>query len=78
MQARRRRLVDYVVVVGYNHERERNRRKRGRNTLEPNYLRQGTILQRFPAKDWNDVPFIGEYETHSPQSLSLSPLRANK
>ena len=52
-------MVDYVVIVGYNHE-ERKRRKRGRNTLETSYLRQGKILQRFPPTDWGDVPFIGE------------------
>ena len=63
--AGRRRLVDYIVVAGFDHELERQRRKRtaardrGRQAAAGGYLCQGTILQRFPTRDWKDTPFIG-------------------
>ncbi|XP_077995141.1 myotubularin-related protein 13-like isoform X2 [Glandiceps talaboti] len=39
------RLADYFVLVGYDHDKERS----GTGC--------GKILQRFPEKDWDDVPF---------------------
>ncbi|XP_033645492.1 myotubularin-related protein 13-like isoform X1 [Asterias rubens] len=42
------RLADYFVVVGYDHEKEQSGSPHG----------CGKILQRFPEKDWEDVPFI--------------------
>ena len=52
-----RRLVDYVVVAGYDHQRGRRGNKDGGNEA---FFCQGTILQRFPKQDWPDTPFIGE------------------
>ena len=55
------RLVDYFAVAGYDHP--------GRGQAEAakkaeagggGFHCQGRILQRFPAKDWKDTPFIGE------------------
>ncbi|XP_071491716.1 myotubularin-related protein 13-like [Diadema antillarum] len=42
------RLADYFVVVGYDHDKEPTRGGQGGT---------GKILQRFPEKDWDDVPF---------------------
>ncbi|XP_038054357.1 myotubularin-related protein 13-like isoform X3 [Patiria miniata] len=42
------RLADYFAVIGYDHEREQGASLFG----------GGKILQRFPEKDWEDVPFI--------------------
>uniref|UniRef100_A0ABM0M8D4 LOW QUALITY PROTEIN: myotubularin-related protein 13-like n=1 Tax=Saccoglossus kowalevskii TaxID=10224 RepID=A0ABM0M8D4_SACKO len=39
------RLADYFVIVGYDHDKERSGSGNGK------------ILQRFPEKDWEDVPF---------------------
>ena len=55
------RLVDYFVIAGYNH-------KRGNGGASANsggsggsgITCQGTIVQRFPEKDWGDCPFIGK------------------
>ena len=53
-----RRLVDYIVLAGYDHQRGRNKgSKEGQGS---GFQCQGTILQRFPSKDWPDTPFIGE------------------
>jgi hypothetical protein len=48
------RLVDYFVVAGYDHSNHGRRVERGGFTC------QGTIIQRFPTKDWPDSPFIGK------------------
>lgn len=47
------RLVDYFVIAGYNHEV-----KSVTNSGGNNFACQGTILQRFPLKDWSDSAFI--------------------
>ena len=41
------RLVDYIVICGYDH-------KKVRSTKES----CSKLIQRFPEKDWPDVPFI--------------------
>ncbi|XP_022088215.1 myotubularin-related protein 13-like isoform X3 [Acanthaster planci] len=46
------RLADYFAVVGYDHEKEQSGSSFG----------CGKILQRFPEKDWEDVPFISGIE----------------
>jgi hypothetical protein len=48
------RLVDYFVVAGYDLNSHGRRQERGGFTC------QGTIIQRFPAQDWPDSPFIGK------------------
>ncbi|KAJ8023558.1 Myotubularin-related protein 13 [Holothuria leucospilota] len=42
------RLADYFVVVGFHQEKE---------NASPSHEGVGKILQRFPEKDWEDVPF---------------------
>ncbi len=61
------RLVDYFVVAGYNHNLKRGSGGAGQNGGNPGanssgggFTCQGTILQRFPTKDWSDTPFIGK------------------
>ena len=49
------RLVDYFVIAGYNHATG----KTGTGS-HGGFACQGTILQRFPTKDWDDTPFIGK------------------
>ena len=61
----RRRLVDYVVVLGYDRDRFRRRRRRNGTALELSPgagggQAGGKVLQRFPAKAWKDAPFIGK------------------
>jgi hypothetical protein len=48
------RLVDYFVVAGYDHENH------GRRAERSGFTCQGRVIQRFPAKDWPDTPFIGK------------------
>ena len=48
------RLVDYFVVAGYDHENH------GRRAERSGFTCQGKVIQRFPAKDWPDTPFIGK------------------
>ncbi|GAB6021252.1 hypothetical protein CHUAL_003867 [Chamberlinius hualienensis] len=54
------RLADYFVVVGFDHQKERGG------------VSCGKIIQRFPEKDWSDVPFIEGIELFcQPQGWSL-------
>ncbi|XP_037871165.1 myotubularin-related protein 5 isoform X2 [Bombyx mori] len=58
------RLVDYFVIVGFDHEKERGG------------LNSGVVLQRFPETNWDDVPFhdgIGWF--CQPQGWALSTER---
>ena len=55
------RLVDYFVIAGYNHATKRSGSKTGTGS-HGGFTCQGTILQRFPTKDWDDTPFIGKLE----------------
>ncbi|XP_043190119.1 myotubularin-related protein 13-like isoform X3 [Amphibalanus amphitrite] len=58
------RLADYFVVVGYNHEKD----KQG--------VSCGKILQRFPVTDWDDTAFIDGIELFcQPQGWALSTER---
>ncbi|XP_037303487.1 myotubularin-related protein 13-like [Manduca sexta] len=59
------RLVDYFVIVGFDHEKERGG------------LNSGVVLQRFPETNWDDVPFhegIGWF--CQPQGWALSTERS--
>ncbi|KAJ0172559.1 hypothetical protein K1T71_011698 [Dendrolimus kikuchii] len=59
------RLVDYFVIVGFDHEKERGG------------LNSGVILQRFPEANWDDTPFhegIGWF--CQPQGWALSTERS--
>ncbi|CAB3252550.1 unnamed protein product [Arctia plantaginis] len=58
------RLVDYFVIVGFDHEKERGG------------LNSGVVLQRFPETNWDDTPFhdgIGWF--CQPQGWALSTER---
>ncbi|XP_026736856.1 myotubularin-related protein 5 isoform X1 [Trichoplusia ni] len=58
------RLVDYFVIVGFDHEKERSG------------LNSGVVLQRFPEINWEDTPFhdgIGWF--CQPQGWALSTER---
>ncbi|OXA58822.1 Myotubularin-related protein 13 [Folsomia candida] len=56
------RLADYFVVIGYKNDAQKGG--------------TGEILQRFPTKDWEDVPFIAEIELFcQPQGWRLSAER---
>nr|XP_049697564.1 myotubularin-related protein 5 isoform X2 [Helicoverpa armigera] len=58
------RLVDYFVIVGFDHEKERGG------------LNSGVVLQRFPEINWDDTPFhdgIGWF--CQPQGWALSTER---
>ncbi|XP_011302109.1 myotubularin-related protein 13 isoform X1 [Fopius arisanus] len=58
------RLADYFVVVGYDHDKERGG------------ISNGTVVQRFPQKDWSDTPFIEGIEWFcQPQGWALSTER---
>ncbi|RWS28346.1 Myotubularin-related protein 13-like protein, partial [Leptotrombidium deliense] len=55
------RFVDYFVVLGFDHSKQRGG------------LSTGRVLQRFPVKDWSDVPFIDGIELFcQPQGWRLS------
>lgn len=71
------RLVDYFVIIGYDHEKERTyttlavclRSHFMSMMIFPEFYdclgsgkRSGKILQRFPEKDWSDTPFIDGIE----------------
>ncbi|XP_041970120.1 myotubularin-related protein 13 isoform X2 [Aricia agestis] len=59
------RLVDYFVIVGFDHEKERGG------------LSNGIILQRFPEKNWDDTPFHDGIEWFcQPQGWALSTERS--
>ncbi len=51
------RLVDYFVLAGYDHGASSRERQPGKG--DGGFHCQGRVLQRFPAKDWKDTPFIG-------------------
>ena len=62
------RLVDYVVIAGYDHHRGRRSRENGGGggdiedqPQDGGFHCQGTVLQRFPTEDWKDTPFTGNY-----------------
>ncbi|CAN7999101.1 unnamed protein product [Ixodes hexagonus] len=58
------RLADYFVVVGFDHEKERDG------------LSCGRIEQRFPEEDWDDTPFIEGIESFcQPQGWALVTAR---
>lgn len=66
------RLVDYFVVAGYDHTNHGRRVERGGFTC------QGTIIQRFPIKDWQDTPFIEGLEHFcQPNGWNLRPDRSD-
>ncbi len=54
------RLADYFVVVGYDHEKELRKCSSLSSFANKSGSSHGCgkILQRFPEKDWEDVPFI--------------------
>ena len=54
------RLVDYFVIAGYNHATKRGGASATGAGSHGGFTCQGTILQRFPSKDWPDTPFIGK------------------
>lgn len=55
------RLADYFVVVGFRE----NSQKAG--------VGSGVVLQRFPVRDWEDIPFISEIELFcQPQGWRLA------
>lgn len=55
------RLADYFVVVGFREDSQ----KAGSGS--------GIVLQRFPNRDWEDIPFISEIELFcQPQGWRLS------
>ncbi|XP_045520262.1 myotubularin-related protein 13 isoform X1 [Pieris brassicae] len=59
------RLVDYFVIVGFDHEKERGG------------LSNGVILQRFPEINWDDTPFHDGIEWFcQPQGWALSTERS--
>ncbi|XP_039747525.1 myotubularin-related protein 5 isoform X2 [Pararge aegeria] len=59
------RLVDYFVIVGFDHEKERGG------------LSNGVILQRFPEINWEDTPFHDGIEWFcQPQGWALSTERS--
>ncbi|CAH0718962.1 unnamed protein product, partial [Brenthis ino] len=59
------RLVDYFVIVGFDHEKERGG------------LSNGIILQRFPEVNWEDTPFHDGIEWFcQPQGWALSTERS--
>ncbi|KAJ2945310.1 hypothetical protein O0L34_g9397 [Tuta absoluta] len=59
------RLVDYFVIVGFDHEKERGG------------LSSGIILQRFPEINWADTPFHDGIEWFcQPQGWALSRERS--
>ncbi|XP_045539578.1 myotubularin-related protein 5 [Papilio machaon] len=59
------RLVDYFVIVGFDHEKERGGHS------------NGVILQRFPETNWDDTPFHEGIEWFcQPQGWSLSTERS--
>ncbi|XP_072945453.1 myotubularin-related protein 5 [Epargyreus clarus] len=59
------RLVDYFVIVGFDHEKERGG------------LSNGVILQRFPETNWDDAPFHDGIEWFcQPQGWALSTERS--
>ncbi|XP_063832172.1 myotubularin-related protein 13-like [Ostrinia nubilalis] len=59
------RLVDYFVIVGFDHEKERGG------------LSSGVILQRFPETNWDDTPFHDGIEWFcQPQGWALSTERS--
>ncbi|XP_050355380.1 myotubularin-related protein 13 [Nymphalis io] len=59
------RLVDYFVIVGFDHEKERGG------------LSNGIILQRFPEINWEDTPFHDGIEWFcQPQGWALSTERS--
>ncbi|CAG5054015.1 unnamed protein product [Parnassius apollo] len=59
------RLVDYFVIVGFDHEKERGG------------LSNGVILQRFPETNWDDTPFHEGIEWFcQPQGWALSTERS--
>lgn len=59
------RLVDYFVVVGFDHEKERGG------------ISSGIILQRFPETNWEDTPFHEGIEWFcQPQGWALSTERS--
>lgn len=66
------RLVDYFVVAGYNHGNARDKDKKTGGG--GGFTCQGTILQRFPATDWSDSPFIEGLEHFcQPNGWTLRP-----
>ena len=54
------RLVDYFVIAGYNHKRANGNSANSGSSGGGGFTCQGTVLQRFPEKDWSDCPFIGK------------------
>ncbi|KAM3965988.1 LOW QUALITY PROTEIN: SET domain binding factor [Aphomia sociella] len=59
------RLVDYFVIVGFDHEKESGG------------LSSGVILQRFPETNWDDAPFHEGIEWFcQPQGWALSTERS--
>ncbi|CAL4080471.1 unnamed protein product, partial [Meganyctiphanes norvegica] len=55
------RLADYFVIVGYDHQNDRNG------------IGRGKLIQRFPEHDWPDTPFIEGMELFcQPQGWALS------
>ena len=54
------RLVDYFVIAGYNHKRANGSSGANSGNSGGGFTCQGTVLQRFPEKDWSDSPFIGK------------------
>ncbi|XP_049878278.1 myotubularin-related protein 13 [Pectinophora gossypiella] len=59
------RLVDYFVIVGFDHEKERGG------------ISSGAILQRFPENNWDDTPFHDGIEWFcQPQGWALSTERS--
>ncbi|XP_052749763.1 myotubularin-related protein 5 [Galleria mellonella] len=59
------RLVDYFVIVGFDHEKESGG------------LSSGVILQRFPETNWDDTPFHEGIEWFcQPQGWALSTERS--
>ncbi|XP_053616581.1 myotubularin-related protein 13 [Plodia interpunctella] len=59
------RLVDYFVIVGFDHEKESGG------------LSSGVILQRFPETNWDDTPFHDGIEWFcQPQGWALSSERS--
>ena len=59
------RLVDYFLICGYDHSKIRNKNESS-----------SRVVQRFPEKDWPDVPFLAGMDLFcQPNGWSLSPDR---
>jgi hypothetical protein len=75
-----RRLVDYVAVCGYDHARKAAASDEASSSANRNdaFACNGKILQRFPSRDWKDVPFIGESgEERRAAAVTRSPCVVN-